>query len=60
MNSKKKAEIRQKALSLLAEGKSKQEAYDLLANEYKKREIIAHIVHYLPTPEKVKKYGIEV
>jgi hypothetical protein len=49
-------EIRGKSRALLAFGKTKQETYDELVEEYKYSNEVAEVVRYTPTPEKWKKY----
>lgn len=43
---------------LLIQGKTKQEIYEELVNEYKYRNKIADIIRYTPTVERLKKYSI--
>ncbi len=46
------------AKKMIKEGQNKQEVYNQLVDEYHERKTIADIIRYIPSPEKLKKYGI--
>ena len=53
-----KKKIQDLAKVLLTEGKTKQEVYEELVSQFKYRNIIADIVRYTPSKERLKKYSI--
>lgn len=50
--------LKLEASKLIKEGKSKQETYESLLELTRNRKLIADIVRYTPTKEKLSKYGI--